>query len=50
MKENDVAEGSLLPRRRIYGLSGEFMPLLKLEWRLEDAFTFTVTKLQGELT
>ena len=28
-------------------LSGGLMPLLKLEWRLEKAFTRTVTKLQG---
>ena len=50
MKENDVAERSTLPRRRIYVLSGELMPLLELEWRLENAFTWTVTKLQRDLT
>ena len=39
MKENDVVERSPLPKRRICVLSGELMPLLKLEWRGEEAFT-----------
>ena len=39
MKENDVAERGPLPRRRVCVLSGELMPLLKLEWRLKEALT-----------